>query len=263
MRALRGIAVVGLAACHVNDTPVDAPQVPDATGTRDAVMLGDTGAPDGPSTIDLTCFGQPFPTMAAPSVDVSGNVVAPDAAFNTVPVVGAQVEACLASSTSCQPLGVTMTDSMGDFVFPLPTAGMPLAAYVRVSQSPELTTYFYPPSPFAAAMAMAPMLMLEQSQLPAIAGGPVTPGDATVVVDVVDCAGMPIPAATAIVQRGGGSIGSAQPAYMGTTFVFDVPPDAVAGGTTIGATYMGLSFPAHPVTTFADGLVETLVRPGP
>lgn len=267
MSAVRVMLVVGLAACHVNDQPVDGRPIPDAAPVRDAPSVPPADSPlDAPPSVNLSCFGQAFPTTAPPTIDVAGLVEAPNAGSQVVPLGGVTVDACPASSLDCGArLATTTSDAMGNYAFTgLPTGGVPLDAYGRFAKSGELTSYAYPPHPFAASSMGEPVLMLDATQLSNLAGGmPPAPGSASFLVVVIDCAGFPIPGATAALTRNGAPVGIPLDTHMGTVFFFNVPPDSATGGITITAQYMGLTFPSRRVTAFTNGLVESLVRPGP
>jgi hypothetical protein len=272
MRKLVVSLVVALAACgSSNSKPADAHM---ADSGPDAKVFLDA-APDAPAMADLSCLGMPFPMTAPPTVDVAGSTNTLNSMFQPTPVAGATVDACPAASLTCpangmgKRLATATSDAMGAFTLSaLPTSNVPLDLYIKATATGDLTSFVYPPHPLAASLPTAPVLMLDVNQQAFIAGVAnvtITPGDATVLVLVVDCASHPISGATAIVQQNGMDVG--QPftsgQAMGGTLVFNVPADTAASGTTIGASYMGMNFPTHPVTAFADGIVETVVRPGP
>lgn len=272
MAKLRISLVLALAACgSSNSKPVDAPMTD--SGTDAKVFLD--AAPDAPPMADLSCVGMPFPTTAPATVDVSGTTETLNSSFMITPVAGATVDACPAASFTCpangmgKRLATSTSDAMGNFTLSaLPTGGAPLDAYLKASSSTQLTTYVYPAHPLAASLTMTPVLMLDAGQLAfiaGVAGVTVTPGTSTVVVLVLDCANHPIQGATVTVQQNGMDVGQqfTSSMSMGGTIVFNVPADTATGGTTVGATYMGMTFPTHPVTAFADGIVATVVRPGP
>ncbi len=266
MRILHACAYVALTAFAVacgggSDAKPDAPPIviPDAP-------MPDAFVPPMPDAqqFDFTCLGNSAPTTAPATVAISGSVNDINTSMMIVPVADAAVKAFKNGSPDLQ-IGSTTSDSAGAWSLPaVPTGTIPVDGYVEAKKATHRTVRLYPPSPISEDIPNAPVLLISDSTfslLVQFTGNTQSDANGTVGLAVVDCANTPIGGATVTVKQNGADVGTifdASQLQDGAFLVFDVPP----GDTVVSASFMGMTFRAHNVTTLAKTTSTTIVKPG-
>jgi hypothetical protein len=273
-------ATLCLAACSSNkaatpdakiihtDAAIDAPpKVPDA-------MI------DAAPVYDFSCETDGPPTAAnATTVTISGT--ADRLAINGItPSIAAATGISVTLDTNATPPVVKdtqTTDGSGDFTFAAQSvaSGSAVDDFVQYATSDtDLGTRVYPEAPLAANQGNVPMLIMSKATYGEVAefglGAAPTAGDGALVVAITDCALTPISDAVLEVTQGGTTtevgtqfaLGGIQAQLKGTFIVFNVPAGDSGTPTTVTATYGTHHFHAHVVTSLANYLTATQVRPG-
>jgi hypothetical protein len=242
---------------------------PDADVTPDAVVVDATPPPDAqPGAFD--CLGLPLPPAEGPTVTISGQAFTVGFAGQT-PVQGAVVTGFLFGDTT-NPLATDTTDANGDYsITSNTTGGMPLDAYLQITEPAFLDSYLYPPTPvFQANLSGVATLLLDSQTLSLIAtlaGATQTAGQGFSVVLVVDCFGNPVSGATVSSVPAAGDIRytdgmlpsstATATGADGLAFLFDLPP----GPVEVDADALGMSLREHTLDIVGDAVTSTIVVP--
>ncbi len=278
MGNVRTCLFIVLAACGSNSSKPDALVVHDAPADSKVFMDAPPPPPDAPAMYDFSCFGQSAPTTAPDPISISGTTE--EITTNGLSGVGnVTVSAFKAGSGGA--IGTATSATMGTVgaftIDNLATGGVPLDGHLQAPLATYRTTYLFPANPLAANLAMAPVVMFSDQTFGLVSGVLGVTQDDTAngvaFVIVTDCSFMPITGATLSVTQGGTAVGdihdlsSLSSMAAGTFAVFNVPD----GPTQVGASYGGMTFPAHMVGVHkkpngqgAEGtMTVTQVRPGP
>ena len=268
------LVLVLAAACGSNNggKPVDAQIVIPDVGIDAKVWMD---AP--PPMYDFSCFGMNPGTTAPATIAISGTTDELTMSGAT-PLGGVAVTA---HSTTV--LGATMSDmTTGAYTLNVATGGMALAGYlegdkVSATGTQYRTSFVYPPFPLTMDTMNIPLIMLSTTTFNTVAGiAGQTQNDTAngaFFVAVTDCANMPINGATLTVKQNNMDVGhifdlgALSSMAAGVNVVFNVPD----GATTVTATFMSMTFPAHVMlahkknnTDVKNGSVTlTFMRPGP
>ena len=285
MRAIRTCLLAMLAACG-------------GGGSKeiDAMIIIPDAAPDAPPdafepVFDFTCMGNTAPTTAPANITLAGTateVVIQGLQPAIAPSHAATVDTCRTSGgVICAPGGApparmdtqtTAANGCPNTGCPwatgnLPTGGVPLDAFIKVSKpGTNRTTMLFPPSPFNMSLTGVPALTFTTQAFDVIKQvGGIQQSDANgnLALAIVDCANMPITDTanvTITVKQGGNAVaGTTQidasqfaAQLAGTFLIFNVPP----GTTEVGATYKTRTLRAHNVLTAAQTTTATAIRPG-
>jgi len=274
LRVLCSVLVVSFAACGDDgsatpDAPVvtllDAPAAPPDTYFPDAFV----------PNYDFSCYQNQAPTTADAMVQVSGTVQEAFVENFNPGIRNAEmvtVQACRGDCTGPDDLGTTgPTVASGAYMTnEIATGGEPLDGYLIATKPGNWTSYLYPPSPITQNEAGVPLLMMSETLIPLLsfAGIDRQPGTGMLAVMVTDCSLPPIGIqdATVTVTQNGAPVGDPPvtpgsmlgPQGEGVFIVADVP----LGEVEVSATYMGMTFRAHVVGSYADQLTTTQVKPG-
>lgn len=283
------LATLALAACGDNRSggPIDAPVGhPDSPGgTPDAPPDGPPGPPDAdPTSPDaepgaFVCNGQPNPTTAPATVDISGST-AEISATGYDPVPGATVDLFLAGGVTpvatTTSAGVDATWAFNDFV----TGGVALDGFLRATFATgnRKTVFVYPPRPIFENTNNVTVATVSQDLIdlvinPALANPDQDPANGGVGVLVTDCLGNPLagavvtttPAGTQVLYRN--ATGEPDPTATSTGpdgigIVFNVPP----GNVVVDAGYQAYDMREHTIVVRKIGdpdnaLSTTIVVP--
>lgn len=226
----------------VADAPVSDLAPPDAAEDVDLpdALAGDPlepdiAAPDTPDAVaagpDLPCSTTPYPKTAPAQVTIGGIVGDP---FSNTGVAGARLEALRQSDDVA--IGTAETGADGSYTAILPTGGVALPVYARVTEASHVTTLDYPPGPLTQDNPDFGIVMVTPEELElvaALSGATLDPEAGVVAVIFVDCAFTPL---------------------AGVSVTFDPPP-----GTLV---YLEGSLPSATATrTDASGGVFGLNQP--
>ena len=279
MRTLHSCALIAIVPLAIacggggnNQPDAQVIVVPDAP-TPDAFV---PPTPDA-QQFDFSCVGSAAPAVADPTITLSGAANAIGLNGQTPTVTGldqATVDTCKGNCTGLNKLNTTTTAmapcGMSGCAFTtgaVASNGVPIDGYLKVSKAGFRTSNVFPASPLSENVMKVPALAFSNSAFFAATvflGINQTPQNGDVGLFVTDCANTPINGATVTVKHGGNDVGqivdaSGISALAGGGFVvFDVPP----GDTEVNATYNGLTFRAHTVTTFGGQTTATQIRPG-
>ena len=169
-------------------------------GGGDAQMADGTGADAPDAGSPFGCAGQPFPTTAPPSIELSGTVEnGPNQPIAGVPVQGI-------STTNGNQFLTATTDGNGVFDMSVATNGQAIQGYLMtqgqgLSSGPSL---YYPRHPFDATDKMIVIYAYSPAmlqQLYGLSGVPYNSNNSTILMTIVDCNGKPV--AGARVQASG------------------------------------------------------------
>lgn len=211
------------------------------------------------------CLGQPLPTTAPASIDLSGqvkkNVLAP------IPNPNAIVTAFRSSDTSAA-LATDTSDTPGRYSVSLTTGGTPVDGYIRVTDSSHIATYAYPAVPLAASDSQNVQMVsaTEFGALAAAAGITPQAGKGFVGIIVTDCSGTAIAGATVsstpggtVLYNAGGVPSSAahSTAADGIAYIANV----AAGSVLVQANGGGHTLRAHTIIARGDVITLTQIRP--
>lgn len=252
----------------------------------DGGSTGDGGDIDAPgSTIDAAdmpdgppgaygCVGDPHPTTAPPTINISGIAESIDQ-DGTNPLADVVVTA--RSSADTELATDTSAATTGEYALAVTTGDTPLDGFLRGEIAGYKTTYIYPPAPISGDFANIPVLMVSNATYALISFVanimPVQGTDEGLVgILVVDCTGTPVAGATVTVS-------GADPAYVrypqgssvpednsgatdtsGIALVFKVPPGAAV---MVDASTPDHQFEEHTINVRADSITTTVVAPGP
>ena len=240
----------------LHDAPIDQAHVVDA-------------APDA-RAYDFSCFGSAQGSSAADPISISGVATVGQGSGSGVTVKVFKTGVSVATNT-------TTTAADGSFTISnIVTGGAPFDGYLTGTHGTDRLTYLYPAFPILANLMNVPLPILD-AQTEGLLGltghTQDDTGNGMIGLAITDCAETPIAGATPLVQQGGSDVGEEFDAstfdsrLAGTYIYFNVPD----GATTVGASYMGMTFPTHVVavhkkTNGSSGvtsITETQTRPGP
>jgi len=269
MRTLHACAYVAFTALAVacgggdSNKPDALIVIPDA-----AIDAFQPDSPPDAQVFDFSCMGNAAPTTAPATVAISGtasdiNIIA----MSLDPVENAAVKAFREGNGGGPDvqIGTTTSDAGGVWSLPtVPTSLVPVEGYVEATKTGHRTLRLYPPSPIAADIPQAPLLLIADAtfaQIVQFTGNSQNAANGTVGLAVVDCANTPIGGATISVKQNGVEQGTPQDlsqVQQGLFLVFDVPP----GETVVSASYMGMDLRAHTLEVLASTTSTTAVKPG-
>lgn len=239
----------------------------------------DAFEPPGPDAqvFDFTCVGAGAPAVADPTITLSGAANGISLNGTTPSVAGldqATVDTCKNNCVGVDKLNTTTTAmapcSMNGCAFAtgaVASGGVPIDGYLKVSKSTFRTSNVFPASPLSENVMGVPALAFSANAFfgaTLFLGINQNPQNGDVGLFVTDCANTPINGATVSVKQNGNDVGQIIDASgisvlaSGGFVVFDVPP----GDTEVNATFNGMTFRAHTVTTFAGQTTATQIRPG-
>jgi hypothetical protein len=232
-------------------------------------VLIDAGSDAGPDAeIDANvgpyrCLGTPNPTMAPPMITATGAI------RNLLNQSGVPTATLNAFRTGVAvPLHTWMSDMTGSYSTMIPTGGMALDGYVRVTKTNFLDSYLYPPAPVAADIAFN-ILMTSSATLDAFgtqAGITIDPTKGHAFINIFDCDQRGIPDALLITSSDGvkryliGGLPS-QSAMATDLSGLALIVNATPGVITINAMVGGMTLRAHDVQIRAATIVLTGVQP--
>ncbi len=284
MGKLSACLAIALAACGSSNSgkkPDAQIIVPDAP--PDAKVFNDAPI-DAPPTFNLACLGNTTYPAAAANVTISGTAYQVDVSStlqpSITPYAGATVDACQGNCVGQNKLATSTADTNGAYSDgPIATGGTHIPVYLQISHptgSTNQTVLEYPGEDLTADFMGAPVFALTPGALSALmtfAGCTVTAGNTILGVAVTDCSNAPITDTTNVmlsIKNNGtavtgtttidlGSFPGVPAMAKGTFLVCNVPASTALN---VGATYKGMAFMAHDVTTAAGTITATQVRPG-
>jgi hypothetical protein len=280
MGKLSACLAIALAACgSSNSKPADAPPIVVPDAAPDAKVFQDAPI-DAPPVFDLACVGNSTYPAAAANVTISGTAYQVDVSGITpsmTPLAGAKVEACQGNCAGPNSLATATSDSSGGYSDgPIATGGTHLAVYLKITPpmgSTDEPVLEYPGEDLTADFMGAPVFTLTPGALTALmtfAGCTVSAGNTILGVAVTDCSNTPITDSANVmlsIKNNGSDVtgtttinlGQFTAMAKGTYLVCNVPASTAL---SVGATYKGMTFLAHDVTSVANEITATQVRPG-
>jgi hypothetical protein len=263
------LALAPAAACGGDDDGGASDAGPaDASGQVDAARQADADLSADATPADLACLGDPLPTSAPATVSVSGEVFTLQQ-LQQQPVSGALVSARRLNNVE---LDTDTTGADGLFTVSASTNNKPLNAYLYATKAGFLPTREYPPTPIAGDLTDAPVPLLTQALLDALAvfAGQVDqdPANGVMFVVAADCSGNPIEGATISSEPAAGTVvygdddgfpdvNATSTGAQGLVFLFNVPPGAVV----VDADVNGSSLREHTVRSVGGEITATAVLP--
>jgi hypothetical protein len=211
----------------------------------------------------FACLGQPLPTTAPATVQISGTTVS----GNQATIDAVTVEAFIGASTI--PAATTTSAATGTYSLDLATGGAPVDGYLHASKAGLVDTFYYPPVPVTSSINQGNVLLVTPAELGTFATlGGVTQDSAagTLVLAVLDCQGRALMGATVDVQPAGTirylrnnapNTAATSTDVFGLAVVFNVPPGAV----TVGASVNGRTLRQHALDVRATVLTISGVSP--
>ncbi len=274
LRAVVTIASICFAAACGDDggsSTIDAPKIIDAPIVVDGPP--DAYVPDAPN-YDFSCYQNAAPTTATATVQVTGlaQEITFAGGFSLIPSTNVTIKACKGNCNGANDLGDSAaTGTSGMYTSAsATTGGVPLDAYLIATKPGDFrTNNIYPASPLTKNEAGVPVIMLTNTQigLLGMAGIDQNDGNGMFAVLATDCATPPVPVAGAVVtvtQNGTMAgdapqdLGAIVPQAAGVYAITNVLP----GATTVSASYNGMTFRAHVVSSIANQITTTQVKPG-
>jgi len=190
-------------ACGGSGSP-DIGSPSDEVAVTEDVALSDTvsedipepdlAAPDASDAVaagpDLPCSTTPYPKTAPAQVTIGGIVGDP---FSNTGIAGARLEALRQSDDVS--IGTAETGADGSYSAILPTGGVALPVYARVTEASHVTTLDYPPGPLTEDNPDFGIVAVTPNELKLVAtlsGATLDPEAGVVAVVFVDCAFTPL-----------------------------------------------------------------------
>ena len=258
------------AACSSPPAPIDAGTDAGADAGRtcldpDAGPTPDAGGLDGG---DLTCLGQPLPTVAVDALAIEGFVSSAGLVRN--PVAGALVE--LFDSSGALLDSATTTADGGRYQLDTVIGCAPLSGSVRGSNPDAgfFDIWYYPPQPWRRSRAGLELTIFDtaaRNLAAGIAQVTIQNGTGALALGVEDCTGTPISGATVSTNAGGdvryvSDLGLPSMMLTATTgkgqvLVFNVAP----GDVMLTATVNGQTLRTKTVGVRADAITATTLVP--
>jgi hypothetical protein len=215
-------------------------------GVTEDVLDTDLAAPDAPEAVaagpDLPCSTTPYPKTAPAQVTIGGVVGDP---FSNTGIAGARLEALRQSDDVS--IGTAETGADGSYSAILPTGGVALHVYARVTEASHVTTLDYPPGPPTEDNPDFGIVMVTPDKLgliAALSGATLDPEAGVVAVIFVDCDSTPLegvsvtfdpPPGTLVYLNGNlPSATATQTDASGGVFGLNQPPGRVTVTGTIG-----------------------------
>ena len=287
MGKLSACLAIALAACGSSNAKKPDAQIVVPDAPPDAKVFMDAPI-DAPPVFDLACQGNTTYPNASANITISGTAYQVDVMGLTpsiTPLADAKVDACDPATDCSSPLATSTSDASGAYSDgPIATTNMMhLGVYLKITPPPagmgsgsgsgstDEPVLEYPGEDLTADFMGAPIFTLTPGAVAAlgIAGCTLTGTNTIMGVAVTDCSNTPITDSqnTTITLKQGGTtvtgtttinLGQFTSMAKGTYLICNVP----SGTINVSATYKGMSFLAHDVTTAFQTITATQVRPG-
>lgn len=208
---MRGIAIcIVLAACSFPEKHGGAPgdgRSADSGNGIDSSGIDTIMSIDAPAGGPFACIGQPFPTTAPPQILFQGSTMV-TTTFNPngMPVPNATVR--VYSQTNGQQYVNTITNGQGTFNATALTNGTAIDGPIEMDPPPSLgyaPTLLYPRQPFHSDQINLLLQTYDQQSIAVLyqqANVPYNSQSATMIAQIVDCNGAPVPNAQLLALPG-------------------------------------------------------------
>ena len=220
--------------------------------------------PPGDATDPLVCASEPPPPTADTTVTIFGMTVQP---FTGDPVPGASITGYLDGLPGSA--FVTTSDGSGTFSVDQGTGGAPLSFHVLASADSYVSTMLYPSAPLTRSIEIDPQLFASDKleYVASLAGLALDMTQDQIILQVVDCSGLPLGGATVTSDPPGTVVYFADSKPMPSAMMTDstnavvlianVPPSSTEIYASLGDTmFSTLAIDAAPGT-----LIQAAIQP--